>query len=262
MFNHGRTLILNESAVSRPALGVFGEEYVPPEYLVLIYPNYLADIRQVLIGSAGDPLYQNYRLAQLMGVAHANQYCRDYFLSLDQRFTYAPFGVKFEGLAVGNIVSPLDAMGMTLTALGDPQSNDAVGRAMYQWQVVTASGPRLTVSLLGAHDINEYPLTFVGEESVAVQLENSISLQLHVPTGGWHETASWIVTSVARPTKDLSYILANTEAIVKSVETALISVPSSFKLLWTKGVSQDDKLGGLLAAFVYKAENVRVHGNN
>jgi hypothetical protein len=39
-------------------------------------------------------------------------------------------------------------------------------------------------------------------------------------------------------------------------------VPVSFKSLWTKGVSQADRFGGLIGAFVYKAEQVRLRVND
>ena len=264
MINHGRTLILNESPIGRPALGTFGEEYVPTDYMPLDYPTDLVAIRQSLIGAAGDPLYQNYRLAQLMAVAHANQYCRDYLLSLDPRYTYRPFSVKFSDIVVGNVIDPLDAKGMTLSATGIPQSNDATGRAMFQWQVTTEnhSGASLLLQPLGTTLATHYPLTLVGEDCAPVTLENGISLQLHVPIGGWLPGAMWMVTSVSRPTSDLSLVLATAGALVRAIGQVVLDVPASFKLLWTKGVSQADRFGGLIGAFVYKAEQVRLRVND
>lgn len=259
MINHGRTLILNDAAGNRPALGTLGEEYVPTEFTPLLYSTELQDVRRVLIGSIGDPLYQNYRLAQLMAIAHGNQYARQYILELDSRYTYQPFEDTFIDLLTGIVVTPLDPGYMTLIAGGTPTADDSMGRAMYQWQVQTAAGPMLSIRDSAGNRWADTPITITGEDSSQLTMENGVTLQLHVPTGAWKVDASWIVSSTARPTKDLSYVLAAAGAIVRSVATVMTDVPVSFKNLWTKGVSEVDRLGGLIGAFVYKAEQVRMH---
>ena len=71
MINHARTILLNREALGRPAIGTYGEEYIPPNFKKKVLPGYLTRFHQVLFGSYGDAVYENFRMAQYkIGRAH------------------------------------------------------------------------------------------------------------------------------------------------------------------------------------------------
>lgn len=260
MINHARSLLLNDIAANRPELGTFGEEYVPEAYRKLNYNGTLLRVRNALLGSVGDPLYENYRLAQLMAFMHSNQYSESLILELDTRYTYRPFQASFMQFDTSIEVEEVDSKGLQLAATGTPRANEAVGQALYRWRVRTATGPVLQVQLMGLPGWREYDIEIVGQDATPVTLDNGVVLQISVPIGGWQTEAEWLVTSMARPTTDAGYLIQAVNSLGASTTYDLFkAVPSSFKQLWYSGVSLVDQLGGLLGAFVTKAEAVRTN---
>ncbi|HDL85943.1 MAG TPA: hypothetical protein ENH11_06425, partial [Candidatus Acetothermia bacterium] len=185
MINHARTLLLNESPTNRPAFDDHGEEYIPAAFTAQSLPSYLTRLRSIFLGTRSDPLYQNFRLAQLMGVLHSNDVAREYVLGLDGRYTYRPFGGSFVEYGFGATVRALGATTMVLETVGDSSSNDNSGRASFSWRAQTAAGPRLVVHSAWDDSIEEHDLVFTDERSQLIQVENQMYLRLFVPAGSW-----------------------------------------------------------------------------
>jgi hypothetical protein len=258
MINHARSLILNDVASNRPEAGTLGEEYLPTEYRMLDYSGTLDRVRTKLLGASNDPLYQNYRLAQLMAVMHGNQYAEEQALALDTRYTYRPYKADFLNLDFAVEVSEVDDKNMTLKTTGVPTANAAIGKSLYRWNVRTAVGPELIVQELLTGQTATYNVTITDEVTNSITLENGVILTVEVPSDIWQVEAMWVVTSMARPDQDLGYLVADLNSLGTGTVTDLFrNVPSSFYNLWYQGVSLVDQLGGLLGAFVYKAEEVR-----
>ena len=258
MINQARSLILNNIVANRPALGVFGEEFISAEYRKLDYAGTLDFIRGRLLGSIGDPLYENYRLAQLMGIMHALQYTEELVLSLDTRITYRPFSPVFMPFDFSVEIEEVNDQGMLLTTSGTPVANDAIGKALYRWSVRTAAGPILEVKEIATNVWQPHPITINGTTASPVTLENGVVLQITVPIGGWQVGAEWLVTSTSRPAVDLGLLIDAVNGLSAGVIVDLFQgVPSTFRTLWFQGVSLVDQLGGLLGAFVTKAEEIR-----
>lgn len=251
MINQARTLILNEAPLTRPPLGAYGEEYVPAEYAVHRYSSAMESIRNSLIGSFSDPLYQNYRLAQLLAVAHANDYANEYFLSLDSRITYDPVDSGFDASVSGIVIDPATNSAMQLRTSDTGKANDSIGRALFQWRMTALAGP-----VVSAHDLQNgstktYDLTIDNEYSNFFTLDNGLSVQLYVPTGSWAIDVSWILSSMYKPGKDISEIVASLSRT--SVAEVMDGASSNATGLWKYGPVLPDKLSGVLMAFVEKA---------
>lgn len=257
MINHARTLLLNETAAGRPALGENGEEYIPPRFLRTQYPGYLTRLRNIFLGSGSDPLYQNYRLAQLMAVAHSNDVCRDLILGLDSRITYNPVKAGFEQYISGDLVTALNPKGMTLELVGYGQADDRSGRAAFSWRVQTDGTDTLRVRSSWNNNIVEHTLVLTDNRSQLLPLENGLNLRLYVPAGAWDAGAFWEVTSNTRPQTDLGTLLARARSAgAESIGSVFLNTPASYWNLWKRGQTLPDQLGGLLAAMVSKADEV------
>lgn len=258
MINHARSLILNVSPADRPEVGTFGEEYIPTDYKVLDYAGPLNRIRGKLVGTAGDPLYENYRLMQLMSLLHANQYSEELVLSLDDRYTYRPFSPSFMDFDASIEVEEVDAKNLQLTASGDPESDETVGKSLYRWTVRTEAGPQLWTKEAIINQWRQHDVIITGTDVSPVELENGVILQVSIPSGSWTAGAEWLVTSMARPVQDIGFKIDVLNGLgVRTVEDLFQSAPKQFRTLWYEGISLVDQLGGVLGAFVYAAENIR-----
>lgn len=257
MINHARTLLLNESPADRPAYGENGEEYIPAGYTRLQYPGYLMRLRNVFLGSGSDPLYQNYRLAQLMAVAHSNDVCRDLILGLDSRITYDPMRAGFERYISGDLVTAVNPKGMTLELVGYGQADDKSGRAAFSWRVQTEGTSSLRVRSNWRNDSIVHTLVLTDNRSQLLPLDNGLSLRLYVPAGAWDTGAFWDVTSNTRPQTDLGEMLLRARAAgAESISEIFRGAPTSYWNLWKRGQALPDVLGGLLAAMVARADEV------
>lgn len=259
MINHARTLILNRGAADRPELGTYGEEYIPAAYQRLDYAGHLQRVRNTLLGTFGDPLYENYRLAQYMSIVHANQYTEELALGLDSRFTYRPFEPSFMSFDTSIETQEINSKGLVLSATGTPTVNESVGRALYRSSVRTLAGPSLAVKDVSNNQWVEYDVTITSSETNTIELENGVLLQITVP-GAWEEGAEWLVTSMARPTKDLGYFVASLDSLGPNTLYSLFQASSdTYRNLWYSGVSLVDQLGGVLGAFIHAAEEIRTN---
>lgn len=68
--------------------GVLGEEYIPP-YTPIRLPAYLQAARKILLGSAPDKVFLNFRAYELLSLIH-NTELAEFIYALDPRVTYWP----------------------------------------------------------------------------------------------------------------------------------------------------------------------------
>lgn len=131
MINHARTLILNRSDKNRPSYGVDGEEFIPEEYKQLATPAEIKKIRDSMLGTAGDPLYENYILYILMHVLHSVDVSRDYILGLDPRYTYDSRGKNPVSIIDSVAVLPRAENDMSIRVIGLADADEQLGIASH-----------------------------------------------------------------------------------------------------------------------------------
>jgi hypothetical protein len=258
MINHARCLLLNSNPVDRPVLGMFGEEYIPSDYRVLDYDDSMRAIRTALLGVAEDPLFQNYRLAQLMACMHGNPYTLQQILGLDARFTYRPFEVVPAEFGQAVMVEPINEFTMQCGVVGTPAADERSGRCTFRYTVKTAAGPALEILDYATNSWRVEDLVLVGELSEPVKLNQSLDLTLTVPLGSWVTDAMWTVTAVALSTQDLGAALQNAASLPAAVATMSRDASPSYQQLWRYGISVLDQMAGLLGMFVERAERIRL----
>lgn len=263
MINHARTLLLNESPVGRPAVGTCGEEYIPAGFNPQELPGFLASVRSTLLGTFGDPLYQNYRLAQYTAVLHANPYANMVMYLYDQRITYDRGSGLFT-FPFDTAVTDVNGLGMSLSVLRDLFASNELGRCLFEWVVSTISGPMVSVKDPKGGVQEEYALTVADTltNTFPVKAKGaSVEGRLTVPTSVVQIGAEWTIEGTAPPTEDLGAILVKMQNIGASTLTALFSgVPDTFKNLWIQGNTLVDRMGAFLAATVWQLEVSRTHG--
>jgi len=257
MINHARTLFLNEDDSNRPEYGDLGEEYIPRDYAPNKYGGEVEAVRQPAIGTLGDPLYQNYRLAQIMSILHSNDVTREFVLGLDNRITYDPFKSGFFSIKDADIVESFTDINMFLATVGKGKPNDISGKSFYSWTVRTSGTDTLTVTSDWSSDVTNYTIVLDGTLSQLIPLENGLNLRLTVPTGGWAAGVIWTVKSYNLPSVDIGSLLATYDAIGAGNSSELfLDAPKDFTNLWKNGVSAVDRLSGIFGAAIYRMDRV------
>jgi hypothetical protein len=262
MINHGRTLLLNEDGDKRPGAEFFLEEYVDPAFKALSLPGYLAGVRAALL-SAGDDAWQNYRLQQLMALLHGTEFV-SYLLALDPRFTYR-HDRSILDLAYGGSSSPMNvqAMGLQPIYSGSLTAGISSPRISYGWTVEVLS-PTLVNStdrLTGYS--SDSPVTYQSGLSSVILLAGQSKFGIRFQSASLPTGARLEVSYLVRPDSELTDLLAPLESLGDEVVSSLFGTAEpykTFKQLWEKHGYTAYRFSGLLLAYVYRAEEVRLGG--
>lgn len=255
MINHYRTLLLNRSREGRPAYGVYGEELIPAEYAPAQETTALQRVRATLLGTDGDALYENVRLAQYMTLLHAHQAFAEYVTGADSRITYVPGAWPFYDVGQQiTVQGPTDPIG--LTTYGLPLAEGVVGQCLFLLRVTTDIYPLITVtSKAGARWTKTLEVSVADGVSSRFDLLPGLSAQFMLAPGGWVIGSGWDITAVTARVPSLATVLANLKSragveIAQLVERA----DDTVKDLWLHGHGLTDQLAAGLVAYVLEME--------
>lgn len=248
MINHLRTLLLNQTGNTGQGPDFPGAEYVPPDYRARPLPPYLVVAQQALFGTNPSPLYRNYWLWQIMQLLHSTE-LEEYVLALDSRVTYLRDGAPFFTGVFGTAVTQSAGDTAALYVAGA----DAVAPGGV-WTVDVADGIARVVREQPPQT-DETSLTFVRGLSQPVPLSGSgLTVRCHEDA-----TASWRVTSAARPTQNLGDLLAQlTHAMAPYLLTLFGASPvepfRTFQQVYQLHPLAPYKYGALLLALAYRID--------
>lgn len=243
MFNHVRTLLLNQDGSANPGLDFPGEEAVPVSFRAVQVPAVVQLCRTILFGRNPDRLMLNYRLREFMTILHSTE-LDEHVRAFDPRITYdlqdtslfddSLFTVRVEG-GPGH-----------LQVIGLPQADENQGRLLHQFRVSCGNAGQVTVRQETPPVREE---VFNLDEVSDVVLDGKLRcLPTRNPGSVWH------VTSVARPVRTLPQIV---EALRKTVteprEVQLFGADPddpyrTYRNLWKTHEQLPYALGGLLMA--------------
>lgn len=205
MINHIRTLLLNQSAASRPEPTFPGEEVVPPNFIPRRLTPGMQHLWHCLFGRQPDALYQNYRLWQIMALLHASPLA-DLVTLRDSRITYQPQQYVAFPDCFRVDVTQIAGAPVSLYVFGEPAADDVAGICMFSWRVdyLAPSTLRIIAQFPAAREITA-EVTFSAGLSSAVPIRNT-PLQLRVAQAA--ENCSWTVNATGRPYRPFGEVLA------------------------------------------------------
>ena len=254
MINHVRTLFLNRLSSGRPQLGEFGEEFISPDFLPVVYPRVVSGICTTLLGTDGDPLFQNFRLAQAMSILHGNEHTAEYTSSFDSRITYSPFDSGMLAYPYGNSSVKLNSTGMDVDIFGTAEANTSVGRSTFLWDIRTELGEYVTITSAWSGSERVVPIALTGGVSAPIGLDNGINFRVHVPTGSFTPGAKWQIASMVKPADGAPGLLALYISTGAGSSVVFSGAPESLYNLWMRGTSSVDKLAGLWGAAAFQMD--------
>jgi len=141
MYNHARTLLLNQSGEGGSQLIYPGDELIPEDFRPVKLPTYLQVVRSILFGISPDRVMLNYRSCQFLRLIQSTE-LQSHIAELDKRITYSPFDSRllatelFQPSAVAS--QPVEDAAIYIN--GSDLSPDASGRCEYSYLVSVLSG--------------------------------------------------------------------------------------------------------------------------
>jgi len=267
MYNHARTLLLNEDGKKQPGQDFLGEELVPRDYRKLQLPDYIRQIRAFLFGTTPDRAMLNYRIKQFLDLIQPTE-LNSFVLDLDPRVTY---DIADEPTLVRDVpffvpeVRQYAGTPATLTILGSPAVPDATGRVIYDFDVDILLGNTIEVKRLSQPDESNI---------VALTLTNGLSNHINLPGTGYrfvvnddNPGAAWKITGNLRPMWTMGQIVLLLERLGEPTVLELFGLQNvepwnTFRNLWFDHPELPYKLGGFLLAMIYRTEEVRRLGQS
>lgn len=241
MINHARTLLLNDPA-DRPDLGVFGEEYVPPDALRLDLAGDVAAVHRILFGANPEPLYQNMVLRLYMNALHSVFQTERYILELDSRCTYlhsAPPPVSGQTATI----FPETRGGPVL--IGSAAADSVGGSAAFLYEVEARGDPSEVM-------VTGYGTGFKRTAVYPEKIRLSCGVDLAFPV---RPSGKWTVAVKAPLRFGLVEVLARLDAS-PAAKTLIRSAPDEFRELWATPTTVE-RTAGILAGLVHRLEGIK-----
>jgi hypothetical protein len=260
MYNYGRTLLLNIKGSDSYFSNVPGDELIPSEYVPVILPSYLKNVRSILFGAKPDRAMLNYRAAQLLGMISTTE-LQQYIESLDSRITYSSYQLQ---LAEPSTFEPVVTQygeidpSKILTVIGTPNVPDDSGVSGYDYRITVDGVNILIEKLFSPTSSTQEVLSFTSGLSDPYPLPGTgYSVRVNTSTldGGW------TVRGFLRPTRTLSTLAQDLSSLGEPDFLQLFGVTDvepylTFKNCWNNHPDFAYKLGGLVLATIYRTQEL------
>lgn len=267
MFNHARTLLVNQAA---PAALILGEELIPAEFRPVRLPQTLQNVRRLFFGTTPDRSMLAYRSRQLLSLVHCNELMA-FVTDLDPRLTYDFQDTPFADDAVFlPQVIPQTVGGGASTEcylLGTAGAPDRSGRMQQIWDVEVLTSSTLRVALRGSSPASVANYTLSGGLSTVVPLPASgLAIQIRESTFTPGSGPQFRIESLSRPQTELGSLLASLEVTGSETLAALFGIGSrpggqeplqTFRKLFEEHFDLTHRLGGAVLALIYQTEALR-----
>lgn len=263
MINQARTLLLNMPGAGRPVSTYYLEEYVDPQYVPIMLPSYLAQVRNALLGVNPDAAFANFRLWEIFRTIDSTDYAH-FVTDLDPRVTYRR---RRSVVDIGQTVSfvPTSLGNSTkLSFVGQLGKGVLTSRLQYDWQVTVATPTTLQITSIQLQRSELQTVSITDGLTNPVPLIGQANLFFIVPCVGTlpPDGTSWLVTAFAEPDTDLNAMI---DPLSRLGDAALFQLfPNRdpyplFKQLWNSPIFVQDRLTGMALAYAYHANEVRLN---
>lgn len=258
MINHFRTLLGNVAMLADDAIGT---EYIPRDFSPRRLPKQLQRIHGVLFGTSPDRAFLNQRLFQYMKVMHSTE-LEEFVREIDPRITYLPLD---EGWFDSRCKVRITKLGTDCRAylLGQLAADNPLGRAVFGWRAEVTDATTITLRRR-VNGFTESTITADVSRSLSqvIPLPGSdLSLRIGTRVGDESDLSSIVgarvmIDGVARVSADLTTVVRELDALFfGQVGGYLFAGDEPFKTfrnLWYKHPHLPYRLGGALAAYVYR----------
>jgi len=255
MFNHVRTLLLNQDGANSPTKEFFAEELVPPEYVAVDTTGYLDTVLNILFGANSDRAMRNYRLRQFMSILHATE-LEKHVMEFDPRITYKATDRDLITYQYGLFATQTQGTSNNLLFTGEQAVIDALG----------------TMDFMFVIDVS--PASTIVRRHIPTAREKSYdppTLQSPVPLSGTGfgfsltnnvSKSQFVVEGRLQPQWCLGSIVAMLRNIGEPVLIQIFGLGDdepyvTLRNLWQRHPETAYQLGAILLAVAYRMERLR-----
>jgi hypothetical protein len=265
MINHGRTLLLNRNGAARPAPTFYLEEFVPEDFVPRTLSSSLNTVYQMLIGDQADDAFANYRVWQYMKIMHSTEFA-SLLTDLDSRITYLNNRTLIDAPTIRS-AEPSNGLAAGLTAYIDGQVNvsSASPRLDYRWEIEATAPTFVNVTDLNSRILQNTEVIFTEGLSSPILMPGQTGISVRIQASSLPVGAKWIVLLRADPPQDLANIIAPLDQLGEEVLRGVFGVGNvepykTLNQLWKKHYYFHYRLSGLIIAYIYRVEELRLSG--
>lgn len=254
--NHVRTLLLNRSGRGRPSPNYYLEEFIEPDFAPVRLPSVLQEVGAALVEPGSDNAFANFRCQQYTRLLHATEFAQ-YVYALDPRVTYIhelqvrKASVKVNGV---NTDAALTFAGSISADVGNP-------RLINNWTVEASSPLDILTTHRQSQETADTVVEFDTGVSSAFAMAGQTNFFSQIRAASCDAGDRWEVESFSEPEDDLTDVQIRLESLSAEALADLFPVRGHypiFEKLWTRHALLSYRMSGLLLAFAYRAEEVRV----
>jgi hypothetical protein len=235
---------------------VYGEELIPSGYSQVQETTELQRMRKTLLGSAGDPLYENIRLAQYMTLLQTHPTWSSFVSERDSRITYVAGAWTFYD--VGSQVEVSGGSTMRLETTGKPITNNEAGQCIFRASISAEAGPALRIVDAISRQTRIVPIEVIDQVTTPFDIVPGVQGQILL-SGPWAPGELWDASALATSVSSLSSVLTSL-IDTAGVETIQLVAKAGEDVRdhWVRGYGIGDRLGAALVAYVLEMESL--HG--
>lgn len=260
MYNHARTLLLNQSGEGGSQLVYPGDELLPEDFRPVALPTYMQIVRARFFGISPDRVMLNYRASQFLRLIQATE-LQSHIEALDSRITYQAFSRQLlaENLFEPTITPWQISNGAAIYLNGKDISPDASGRCEYSYLVSVSGGDLILQRTISPETNSSTTLVFTNGLSQEVALPYS---EYTVKVNELAEGSSWRIHGNYRPSYSLTEIDRSLRNIGQDNVLQLFGAAPeepylTFYNCWQSHPEFAYRLGGIVLAYIYRTEDIR-----
>lgn len=260
MYNHARTLLINQNGSIGSPIIYPGDELIPADYKAVALPTFLHVVHNKLFGAMPDRVMLNYRTHQILTLLQCTD-LHSYVLALDPRITYL---TENNQLANQSIFKPTIQPVYTNPAAaiyvnGVDLSPDSTGLCAYSYNVNVSGNYIYIARTLQPTANSQELLNFTNGLSQEVSLPYS---NFNVRVNELSDGCSWKITGNYRPTLSLHSIdeslrKLSDEALLQIFGAQKVEPYATFYNCWKDHLEFAYRFSGIVLAFIYHIEELR-----
>ena len=253
--NQARTLLLNKSEASRPIRSTtMGEEYIDAGYVPKELSAYLEQLRTIIFGINPEPVFENFRLRQLLEIIEHSKYS-EYITELDSRITYTFDTNEFFNMET--VYSCDNTPNLVLS--GDLNCDEYTGRLQYKWKITGDSTSNVTVQDLHTNKTSDSEIIYSGSGvSSDIAIPGSDWVMKFNGSGSIEADKVWNVILLTKPAIDISNMVTRLLAssyVGRLFEGKIRTEPyKTFYNLYNESNKDIDILIGVVLALIYRID--------
>lgn len=252
---------MNRDGNKRPDPSFFLEEYIDPAFRSIKLPSFLQRLNSILVGDNSDTAFANYRLWQYMKLLHSTEFSA-YVYELDPRVTYLEDRSVVPQQNSSSFTPNAAATGVQLYFIGEIATASPAVKLYRSWELEVLAPLYVRSTSLQNTVFKDTVVTMANNMSSEIFMAGQGNFGVRVVSDPLPFGGKWLIEAFAFPSGDLTDLVAPLTSLLHGIEHDLfpnVEPYKTFSELWNKHNIFAYRLSGLLLAYAYQIEKVRLN---